>query len=187
MQLLTRLRVILTSAGAVFTGLLNAARARGGLSRVELTPGDEAPDFALKASDGCTYRLSEFRGRQMVVLAWFPKAFTGGCMAECESIGANSHALRRLNVRYFGASVDGPETTRRFAASMGIDFPLLSDPRKSAARAYGVLGRSGFPSRWTFYIGVDGRILAIDKHVRTATHGSDIEKTVNELQIFRQA
>jgi len=45
---------------------------------VELKPGDNAPDFTLPGSDGQSYRLSEFKGRRAVVIAWFPKAFTGG-------------------------------------------------------------------------------------------------------------
>jgi len=51
-----------------------------GLARTgrEIKVGDEAPDFSLPASDGKTWRLSEFRGKQAVVVAWFPKAFTGG-------------------------------------------------------------------------------------------------------------
>lgn len=179
-QLLTRLRVIMTSVRTVVVGLVHAAGNRGVLNGVALIPGDEAPDFALTASDGRTYRLSQFRGRQTVVLAWFPKAFTGGCMAECESIGASSHALGRLNVAHFGANVDTPETNRRFAEAMGVDFPILSDSQKSVARRYGVLGPSGFPSRWTFYIGADGRILEIDKQVRTATHGPDIVRKLGE-------
>ena len=69
---------------------------------------------------------------------------------------------------------------------MGIDFPILSDPGKAVARAYGVLGSSGFPSRWTFYIGIDGRIQQIDKQVRTGMHGLDIEKTLNDLQTARR-
>jgi peroxiredoxin Q/BCP len=117
------------------------------------------------------------------VIAWFPKAFTGGCTAECASSGASSRTLRQFNVAYFGASVDRPETNRKFAESMGIDFPILSDPGKSVARAYGVLGPSGFPACWTFYVGIDGRILQIDKGVRTGMHGLDIEKTLNELQM----
>jgi peroxiredoxin Q/BCP len=186
-QLLARLRVIATTAKAIAVGLINIASHRGDDKRVVLAPGDEAPDFELAASDGRTYRLSSFRGHSTVVIAWFPKAFTGGCTAECESIGASSRALRQLDVAYFGASSDRPETNRRFAASMGIDYPILSDPGKSVARAYGVLEPSGFPSRWTFYIGKDGRILQIDKAVRTGMHGLDIEKTLNELQTARRA
>ena len=178
-----RLRVLATTAGAAFTGLFNIATHRDAESRVELRPGDEVPDFALTASDGQTYQLSAYRGRQAVVIAWFPKAFTGGCASECESIGARSDAIRRFDVAYFGASVDTPTTNRRFAASLGVDFPILSDPTKAVARAHGVLGRSGFPSRWTFYIGIDGRILAIDKRVRTGLHGFDIEKALSEFQI----
>jgi len=81
-------------------------------------------------------------------------------------------------VRYFGASVDSLETNARFAASMGIDYPILSDPTKAVAHAYGVLGASGFAARWTFYIGPDGRILEIDKKVSAGTHGGDIAARV---------
>jgi thioredoxin-dependent peroxiredoxin len=187
MQLLKRLRVLATTGAAVATGLIRIATHRADSNRVALAPGDEAPDFELMASDSRTYRLSAYRGHSAVVIAWFPKAFTGGCTAECESIGASSRALRQFDVAYFGASVDRPETNRQFAASMGIDFPILSDPGKSVARAYGVLGPSGFPARWTFYIGVDGRILQIDTHVRAGMHGLDIQKTLNELQTARRA
>jgi peroxiredoxin Q/BCP len=185
--LLERLRMIATTAAAAAFGLINIATHRADNNRVDLAPGDEAPDFELTASDSRSYRLSAFRGHSAVVIAWFPKAFTGGCTAECESIGLSSRALRQFNVAYFGASVDRPETNRRFAESIGIDFPILSDPEKSVARAYGVVGPSGFPSRWTFYIGVDGRILQIDKQVRAGMHGLDIEKTLNELQTARRA
>lgn len=187
MQLLKRLRVLATTGVAVAAGLIRIATHRADNNRVALAPGDEAPDFELTASDSRTYRLSAFRGHSAVVIAWFPKAFTGGCTAECESIGASSRALRQFDVAYFGASVDRPETNRQFAASMGIDFPILSDPGKSVARAYGVLGPSGFPARWTFYIGVDGRILQIDTHVRAGMHGLDIQKTLNKLQTARRA
>jgi peroxiredoxin Q/BCP len=157
------------------------------LPTTRLAPGDRAPEFSLIGSDGRMYRLSDFTGRQPVVLAWFPKAFTGGCTRECASIGLNSRALRAFNVAYFGANSDSPETNRRFAASLAIDFPILSDGDKVTARAYGVLSASGFPSRWTFYIGIDGRILAIDKQVRTSTHGLDIVTMLETLNIPRQA
>jgi peroxiredoxin Q/BCP len=54
------------------------AAGRGGGAQISLKAGDWAPDFSLPGSDGSTYRLSDFRGHQAVVLAWFPKAFTGG-------------------------------------------------------------------------------------------------------------
>jgi peroxiredoxin Q/BCP len=184
---LKQLRTITTGAFAVATGVVRMALTRNGAAPIELQPGDLAPDFTLEASDGRTYTLSEFTGNQAVVLAWFPKAFTGGCTAQCESIGRSSHELRRFQVAHFGASVDGPETIRRFAASMGIDFPILSDPHKTVARAYGLIGPSGFPARRTFFIGIDRRILAIDTHVRTATHGADIVSALTQLQISRQA
>jgi peroxiredoxin Q/BCP len=89
--------------------------------------------------------------------------------------------LRRFDARYFAASVDRPETNAKFAASLGIDYPVLSDPTKAVARAYGVLAPSGMASRWTFYIGRDGRILDIDKHVRASSHGADIAERLQEF------
>jgi len=62
--------------GAIAVGVVNLI-ARRHVSVVELKPGDVAPDFTLRGSDGRTYRLSDFAGR-VVVIAWFPKAFTGG-------------------------------------------------------------------------------------------------------------
>ena len=91
--------------------------------------------------------------------------------------------MRRFNVEYFAASVDSPEANARFARSLGIDYPILSDPAKEVARAYGVLGASGYASRWTFYIGADGRLLAIDKNVSAASHGRDIVARLTELGI----
>ena len=186
MHFLNRVRVIVTTATATAAGLFNIARTRDDIERVALVPGDIAPDFAIEGSDGLTYRLSALKG-QTVVLAWFPKAFTGGCTAECESIGASSRMLQQYNVAYFGASVDTAATNREFARAMGVAFPILGDPGRSVARAYGVLGKSGFPARWTFYIDPDGRIRAIDKQVRTGTHGADIEKALVDLQVAQHS
>ena len=69
---------------------------------------------------------------------------------------------------------------------MGVGFPILSDPDGTVARAYGVLGASGFPKRWTFYIGTDGRILDIDKRVETASHGAAIAARLDELKVSRR-
>ena len=79
-----------------------------------------------------------------------------------------------MRVAYFAASVDSADTKARFAKSLGLPYPVLSDPGKEVARAYGVLAPSGYASRWTFYIGADGRILDIDKKVSAASHGDDV-------------
>ena len=84
---------------------------------------------------------------------------------------------------YFAASVDSAETNRRFAESLGLSYPILSDATKEVARAYGVLSASGYASRWTFYIGADGRILDIDTKVSAASHGRDVVAKLTELRV----
>ena len=77
--------------------------------------------------------------------------------------------------------MDTADANRRFAESLGLTYPILSDATKEVARAYGVLGSSGYASRWTFYIGADGRILDIDKKVSAASHGRDVVAKLTEL------
>lgn len=86
-----------------------------------------------------------------------------------------------MGIRFFAASVDTADTNTKFAASLGIDYPILSDSTKDVARAYGVLAPSGYASRWTFYIGPDGRILAIDKKVSAGSHGGDMVARITTL------
>jgi thioredoxin-dependent peroxiredoxin len=71
------LRRLVATVAAVAAGIFNAVT-NADTDRVNLAPGDRAPDFSLPGSDGKTYRLSDFVGRSAVVIAWFPKAFTGG-------------------------------------------------------------------------------------------------------------
>ena len=149
----------------------------------DLAVGDLAPDFSLKASDGKTYRLSDFRGKEAVVVAWFPKAYTKGCTIECKSLAENGHLIRKYQVAYFMASVDPLEDSTGFARQQKADFPLLSDPDKAAAKAFGVLSPLGFANRHTFYIGADGRILAIDRDVKPETSAQDMAAKLKELGV----
>src|SRR5690625_7926608 len=98
-----------------------------------LKPGDMAPDFSLPGSDGKTYQLSDYRGKQAVVLAWFPKAYTYGCTIECKSLTENGHKIRAYDETYFMASVATPTESRGFAQDTRADFPLISDPKKSGS------------------------------------------------------
>jgi thioredoxin-dependent peroxiredoxin len=165
---------------------VGVALASGTASVVAAEPkvGEKAPSFSLQGSDGKTYNLNDFKGKSAVVLAWFPKAFTGGCTAECKSFRANGPAIRKFNVAYFTASVDSPETNKKFAESLGLDYPILSDPDKSTAKAYGVVhGNRAVAERWTFYIDQEGIIRAIDKAVKAGQHATDVATKLEELGI----
>ena len=151
-------------------------------SAAELQVGDEAPAFTLESTAGGTYSLS---GRP-VVLAWFPKAFTQGCTIECKSLAENGYLIREFDVDYFMVSTDPIADNADFAAENNADFPMLSDPTKQTAEAYGVLHERGFAKRHTFYIGADGVILAIDRAVNPATAAEDIAATLAQLDVPRQ-
>ena len=169
---------------------------------VELKVGDTAPDFTLPASDGKTYKLSDFRGKQAVVVAWFPRAFTQGCTIECKSLAENGDKIKKYDVTYFMASTDSVAENTKFAQATTVtlqgrgggpatvvekkaaDFPMLSDESKSVATAYGVLNpRAGFANRWTFYIDKTGKIAAIDKAVQPATSAEDMMAKLSELKV----
>ena len=80
--------------------------------------------------------------------------------------------------------VEGEKGNMAFAKSEGATFPILGDPTKETAKAYGVLAANGaFAQRWTFYIDKDGRILAIDKTVKAATAAEDMVARLAELKI----
>ncbi|MBL9136564.1 MAG: peroxiredoxin [Verrucomicrobiales bacterium] len=148
--------------------------------------GDAAPAFSLKGSDGKTYSLSDFAGKKAVVIAWFPKAFTGGCTAECKSLREDGVVSKAPGVAFFAASVDDAETNRKFAESLGLDYPILADPTKETAKAYGVLNpANGLASRWTFLIGRDGKIAAIDQAVQPTSHGKAVLDQLQKLGLLK--
>jgi peroxiredoxin Q/BCP len=149
----------------------------------ELKVGQKAPDFTLPASDGKTYKLADFQGKEAVVLAWFPKAYTRGCTIECKSLAEHGDMIKKYNATYFMISVDELADNKGFAEQQHADFPLLADTSKKTAEAYGVLGQNGMANRWTFYIGVDGKITAIDKEVKPATSAEDMAAKLHELGV----
>ncbi|MBW2280464.1 MAG: peroxiredoxin family protein [Deltaproteobacteria bacterium] len=95
-------------------------------------------------------------------------------------------AIRKFDVDYYMVSVDDPETNARFAAELSLDFPILSDPSRKTARAYGVLGETGHARRVTFYIDVDGIIRGIDQPVAVGSHGPDVARRLSELGFPRR-
>ena len=88
---------------------------------------------------------------------------------------------------YFAISVDPADVNKSFAESLGVDYPILSDPSKTVATAYGVVGPDQpFASRWTFNIDREGRIAEVDKHVSPDTHGQAVAAKLAELGVPRR-
>jgi peroxiredoxin Q/BCP len=176
---------------------LAASAAAQGAAEVKI--GDMAPDFALQGTDGKTHKLSEYKGKQAVVVAWFPRAFTQGCTIECKSLAENGDKIRKYDVTYFMASVDPLAENIKFAKATSVtlgeganarvvdkkeaDFPMLSDESKQVATAYGVLNPRGTANRWTFYIDKTGRVAAIDKTVRPETSAEDMLTKLGEIKV----
>ena len=167
--------------------------------------GDMAPDFSLQGTDGKMHKLSDYRGKQAVVIAWFPRAFTQGCTIECKSLADNGDKIKQYDVAYFMASTDSIEDNTKFAKATSVtlpgrgggaatvvekkeaDFPLLSDPSKEVATKYGVLMPNGqMANRWTFYIDKSGKVVAIDTQVRPATSAEDMIAKLAELKVAKK-
>ena len=170
---MSKFKYLLLSLLISFSGFVSA-----------LEVGDAAPDFTLQATDGKTYTLSDFKGKEAVIIAWFPKAFTRGCTIECKSLAENGHLLKKFNATYFMASVDPLELNKDFAAEHNADFPMLSDPSKKIAMAYGALRDDrGVANRYTFYIDKNGIIAAIDREVNPATSAEDMAQMLSDLNV----
>ena len=147
-----------------------------------LSVGSPAPEWKLQGSDGKTYSLADFKGKQGVVIAWFPKAGTSGCTAELRDMRDRAAEIAAYDATVFLASLDPPERNAEWAKEEGSKHVILSDPTGEVARAYDVAGIGGlFAKRWTFYIDKDGAVVAIDKDVKTGQAGADIAKKLGEL------
>jgi len=150
--------------------------------RTHLKVGDLAPDFDLPSTQGGRVKLSDFRGKSPVVLAFFPAAFTGGCTKEMLAYQANLSKFQGHKAQVFGISGDNTPSQAEFAKQLKLEFPLLSDfaTRKTMA-AYGVLiPDRGLANRATFVIDTDGKIVHIEEG-SAAIDVSGAEKACSRL------
>lgn len=125
--------------------------------------GDKAPDFKLYNSDKQEVSLSDYKGKNVVVL-FFPLAFTGVCTAELCEMRDNITSYSHLNAEILGISVDSLFTLEKFKAEQKLPFNLLSDFNKEISSAYGslyenfVLGMKGVSKRSAFVVDAEGII-----------------------------
>lgn len=144
-------------------------------------PGDKAPSFSAPSWDGSTVKLSDFSGSKNVVLFFYIRDNTSGCIREARSLNDAVDRLTKRSAVVIGVSTDGVESHERFAANNGLTFPLLADPDGKIAKAYGVLRETGRAARATFLIGRDGTILRTWPKVSITGHADDIVAKLDEL------
>jgi peroxiredoxin len=134
--------------------------------------GQAAPDFALpymspKQGGGYenkTMKLSDFKGKQNVVLAFFPAAFSPGCTKEMQQYHQTTGKFNASNTQIFGVSVDSTWANKAFREQIGAEFPILSDWKKDVSRQLGILNEeTGFARRTTFVIDKAGIVQKIDQ------------------------
>ncbi len=172
-----------TLVTALVLALLSSTFCFADLPRV----GDEAPKFEMQGSDGKTYKLQDFAGKKAVIVAWYPRAFTGGCTKECKSFRTAGPKLKEFEVAYFTASTDDVQKNSDFAKSLDLDYTILCDPEFKAAKAYGVLRPDGkTANRVTFVIGANGKILFVDEQVATETHAQDLAGKLEQLGVAKK-
>jgi len=130
---------------------------------VPLSVGDEAPDFELRSHRGGTVRLSDFRGRQHVVIAFHPLAFTPVCEAQMCGYEFNLARFEQEGAAVLGISIDAQPAKAAWAKAIGpISYDLLSDfhPHGEVAQKYGVFRpKEGFSERAIFVVDKQGRVV----------------------------
>ncbi|HEU4565669.1 MAG TPA: redoxin domain-containing protein [Gemmatimonadaceae bacterium] len=146
--------------------------------------GERAPDFTLPSTSGESVSLDSFRGRAPVLIAFFPLAFTSVCTAELCDMGTEWDEFVATGVRVLPISVDAVPSLREFKAKHRMPFDLLSDFKREASRAYGVLDEERFLSRRAYFlVDRDGtlRWTHVEEHGGMKRDNSELLERIAEL------
>ena len=147
---------------------------------MKLAVGDKAPDFAVNDQDGIVHKLSDYRGRKLVIY-FYPKDDTPGCTAQACNLRDNYYDLRLKGYEVIGVSVDDEDSHQKFIQKFQLPFTLLSDTDKKMVEAYGVWQeKSNFGRQYmgiirtTFVIDENGIIEDVITKVDTKEHAQQI-------------
>ena len=145
-----------------------------------LKEGDQAPEIHLRTDAGEEFRLSDLRGKR-VVLYFYPRADTPGCTTEACEFRDGIRAFAEKDAAVVGVSPDKPAAQSKFKQKYGLPFTLLADEEKAAAKAYGVWKEKNMYGkkvmgieRTTFVIGPEGRIEKIYGKVKAKGHAVEV-------------
>lgn len=134
--------------------------------------GEKAPDFELADESGQTRKLSDMLASGPVVLFFYPAAMTAGCTRESCHFRDLGAEFAEAGASRVGISADAVDRQKQFSDKHGFDFPLLSDPDRKVAEAFGVKRGMGLPNkRTTFVIGTDRTVIeVISSGINMNTH-----------------
>jgi len=142
--------------------------------------GKKAPDFALPDENGEKVKLSQFKGKRVVVF-FYPKANTSGCTREACDFRDEVAAFKKKDVAVLGISKDGPAAQRKFKDKYQLPFPLLCDEDLNVQQAWGAWGEKNMYGkkvkgtiRTTVLIGPDGKVEAVFPKVKVDGHVANV-------------
>ncbi len=145
-------------------------------------PGSPAPAFKAPDQTGQTHKLSDYKGRH-VILYFYPKDDTSGCTREACKFRDTLPSLKEAEGQVIGVSPDTVESHKHFAEKYNLPFPLLADPDHKIIRDYGV-EKGDSAKRTTFLIGPDGKLVKVYNQVKPERHA---EEVLADLQNLRAA
>jgi peroxiredoxin Q/BCP len=147
-----------------------------------LSPGDQAPDFALPDADGKTWSLSDFRGRKVIVY-FYPAAMTPGCTTQACDFRDSLASLSAAGYAVLGISPDSPAKLAKFRDRDAVNFPLLSDESKGTLEAYGAWGEKTLYGkkvtgviRSTFVVDEAGKVELAQYGVKATGHVAKLRR-----------
>jgi len=147
----------------------------------ELEEGQKAPNFSLKSDDGKTYSLSQYKGKEEVLLYFYPRDDTPGCTKEACSFRDTFPHFSKKGVQVLGVSNDDLDSHAKFRAKYNLNFPLLSDPDHKVSEEYGVYKeKNNYGNKYwgiersSFIIDKEGKIKKIFRRVKVDGHTEEI-------------
>ena len=175
--------VAVSLAAALAVGLALASRSARGEAPAGAEVGKPAPSFQLNDDAGKLVEVGGAATKTWTVLAFYPKAMTGGCTKEVCSIRDAKKDFEGLEATVYGISIDDVQACAQFVKKESLNFGLLSDPDRSAVAKYGaVMEGAPYAARYTYVIDPQGVLRHVDKGVKVASHGGDLVALLKKLK-----
>jgi len=145
-----------------------------------LKEGSKAPEFSLKDQKGKTHKLSEYKGKK-IILYFYPRDNTPGCTKEACNFRDDDSQIRKKNAVVLGVSGDSVESHKKFQEKHALPFTLLSDPDKDVIKKYGAWKQKSMYGktflgiqRSTYVIDEKGKIIKVFDKVKVDNHSKEI-------------